>query len=153
MLTRNFKQAVLTRYNDINCYVKIIDGSEVQVGNPKVSPHINIGGTGSACALSIRIGSGSTPPSYEDYCLETPISIIPSSVTMVKDTSYAEGNAVVTAVFVNNTDTEITVSESALSYGTGNSTQDTRAYVVAREVFEPIIVPVGGSVTITMTIN
>lgn len=153
MLTRNFKQSVLTRYADINCYVKLIDGNEVLVGNTKVMPHINIGGTGSACSLSIRIGSGSTAPSFDDYCLESPISIIPSSVNLVKNTSFAEGEALVTAVFVNNTETEISVSESALSYGVDLATSETRAYVVAREVFEPIVVPAGSSVTITMTIS
>lgn len=158
MLTRNFKQAALTKYG-INStsgsasYVKLIDGSEMQVGNNSLVPHINIGGSGSACAASIRIGSGSTPPSYEDYCLEIPIDIIPSSVNLVKDPSYAKGASRFVAVFVNNTDAEITVSESVLSYGVSSPTAETRAYVVAREVFDPITVPVGGSVTITMTID
>lgn len=153
MLTRNFKQSVLSRYGDTASYVKLTDGTQLQAGNVKIIAHVNIGGTGSACSLSMRIGSGSTPPSYEDYCLESPIDITPSSVTLLRNTNYTEGSSIVTAVFVNNSENEITVSESALSYGTGSATSETRAYVVAREVFDPIVVPVGSSVTITMTIN
>ena len=103
----------------------------------------------------VIIGSGTTPPTIEDYVLENRIST-PTSHT-IAFTTYDDGNGIVyEALFtITNTHSEpITISEIGL-YGAGGS-GNSNAVLMERTVLEaPITIQPGsvGQVTYTIRMN
>lgn len=154
MLTRNYRQIALSRFTGMNIGTKSSTGGSHKTWTQALTELTTKaeGQASSKSRVSMRIGSGTTTPTYEDYKLESPIALVPSSINRTVNESYLNGQIAITALFVNTTGAEITVSESAITFAISGVESDGYG-ILAREVFDPIVVPVGGSVTITMTIN
>lgn len=89
---------------------------------------------------TIRIGTGNTEPTFDDYKLEQMLDIEPVNIMMTGNNNSDETYCILTAVFNNNTDSDWTVSEIGLIAGIINGTHSA---LFAREVFEPVIVKPG----------
>lgn len=154
MLTKNYRQLALSRFTSTNFGTKSSNGGSYKTWTPVLNELTTQtdGQVSGKSRVSMRIGSGTTTPTYEDYKLESPIELAPSSISRTADESYLNGYIAITALFVNTTDAEITVSESAITFAISGVTSQGYG-ILAREVFDPIVVPVGSSVTITMTIS
>ena len=157
MLTRNFKQLILGRAKSNNnntalTSIKTLDGTISDNARSDYFGELSTNRYNMAnnCpCICIIIGSGNVSPSYEDYKLENMIDVAPTSINKFIDTSYENSRYLITALFENSTSDEWSISEA----GVTASIPGTKCGLISREVFDPIIVPVGGSVTITMTIN
>lgn len=107
------------------------------------------------------VGSGTTEPTVNDYSMENEITnlTLDSLVTTPNNTDLAvdyDNDYIVKyiATYTNNTDSPITVSElGAGFYYNYNSGRRLVDMIIAREVIEPVTIPVGATRTFTITIG
>lgn len=98
---------------------------------------------GNTMQATLSIGSGTTPPSIDDYKLENMIDIRPKMISKVSD---ATGYTIIAATFTNETEESLTVSEVGLSQGIYGG----KNFLLAREVFDTINLAPGETITVTM---
>lgn len=104
------------------------------------------------------IGSGTTPVSASDYCMESEITTV-SGVTVVRSYNSLEGTVTFDKVMKNTSSVSITVSEVGLmsvgwyaAHATDTSTKNRFNYLYYREVLEtPITVGAGETFTVSVT--
>lgn len=110
----------------------------------------------SNCKWYITLGSGTTQPTFDDYCLESEIAnkssikYTTTNVTFVTDSSKLIFSAV-----INNTGTEaITFTEVMLGYEFGAVTEGSGTTIaLTRDVISPTVIPAGTSKNITVIID
>lgn len=104
---------------------------------------IGVGTYNSTGRLIVGFGSGNTPPTADDYTLETPLSSISrqSGKTIITDNGHINE-----LVCVNNNDVAVTISEVVIwsSFSATEFDYSTSKHAVVREVFDtPITVEPG----------
>lgn len=121
--------------------------------------------SGSYAYNNLRVGTGTTEPTADDYCLEAEISAL-TLVSSSTSGGYAndnlsEGNSAKTivATYINSTTEAITISEVgyfieyANSYNLDGSNETRRNFLMAREVIDPVEIGVGETYTFTFVIE
>lgn len=104
----------------------------------------------------ITLGSGTTQPTFNDYCLESEIANRSSiQYTTTNATFVNNSSKLIFSAVVNNTGTEaITFTEVMLGYffnATGGGSSTTIA--LTRDVISPTVIPAGTSKNITVIID
>lgn len=103
----------------------------------------------------IILGSGSTPPTFDDYKLDSRIQAdTTSTVSLTSDAD--EGGVYISAVItlVNNSDTQLTISECGLYCATSVTNGDNSMVLLDRTVLDaPVTIPSGGVGQLTYTIR
>lgn len=119
---------------------------------------ITTGGSqlGQECKWYITLGSGTTQPTFDDYCLESEIANKSSiKYTTTNATFVNNSSKLIFSAVINNTGTEaITFTEVMLGYhfdaiGGGSST----TIALTRDVISPTVIPAGTSKNITVIID
>ena len=108
------------------------------------------------CKWYITLGSGTTQPTFNDYCLESEITNKSSiQYTTTNATFVNNSSKLIFSAVINNTGTEaITFTEVMLGYnfdasGSGSST----TIALTRDVISPTVIPAGTSKNITVIID
>ena len=121
--------------------------------------------SGSYSYNNLRVGTGTTEPTADDYCLETEntsLTLVSASATgNYTNDNISEGNSAKTivATCVNNTTEAVTISEvgyfieHADSYNLDGTNQTSRNFLMAREVIDPVEIGVGETYTFTFVIQ
>lgn len=117
--------------------------------NPDVSVTMKGYGARGGYVRTLRIGTGTTEPSFDDYELEQIIDAAPKSITAARKTSYENSYEIVTATFLNETDTDWVVTEVG-EYLATDMSNETKALLLAREVFDPVTVKPGQTFSVSM---
>ena len=103
-------------------------------------------------SLKMYVGTGTTPPTAEDYCLESPFT--PSNYNYTFDTRYENGRLITDGIAtgVNDTNSAITISEVGISrMGLLNSNSSNVEVLFVRHILDnPITVPSGESFRVTI---
>lgn len=104
----------------------------------------------------ITLGSGTTQPTFNDYCLESEIANKSSiQYTTTNATFVNNSGKLIFSAVINNTGTEaITFTEIMLGYffnATGGGSSTTIA--LTRDVISPTVIPAGTSKNITVIID
>lgn len=100
-----------------------------------------------APSYSIFVGSGNTPTTLDTYKLDNEVTLLASDVTIsVSSISNAakSGLFVLSRLFTNTGDSQVSISEAVLTMNSKNGNN----VVLAREVFEPVILNPGESISI-----
>lgn len=100
-----------------------------------------------APSYSIFVGSGNTPTTLDTYKLDNEVALLASDVTIsVSSISNAakSGLFVLSRLFTNTGDSQVSISEAVLTMNSKNGNN----VVLAREVFEPVILNPGESISI-----
>ena len=153
MITNNFRLLINKKiFNNSNYYAfKGTNGSTA-------------GGTSAGTVFSsnnynkVTLGSGNTPPTVDDLSLENKINDL-TLLTRTMDNSsaaYGDVNGIVTytAVYKNNTENNITVSELGVEAGEGYTSSGWGGIVLlVREVITPITIAPGETYTFTVKIG
>lgn len=125
-------------------YLKTIDGT--------VGAWFNNGGNNASIGtLSIQFGTGSTPPTVDDYVLESPVSNIAVLATnIINATPSNDWNSILYVSFTiqNNNAFPVEVKECAL-YITGYN----HSALLTRDVFTPVTVEAGAIYTVAVNIT
>ena len=104
----------------------------------------------------ITLGSGTTQPTFNDYCLESEIANKSSIVYTTTNATFVNNSSkLIFSAVINNTGTEaITFTEVMLNYyfdATGGGSSTTIA--LTRDVISPTVIPAGTSKNITVIID
>lgn len=100
-----------------------------------------------APSYSIFVGSGNTPTTLDTYKLDNEVALLASDVTIsVSSISNAakSGLFVLSRLFTNTGDSQVSISEAVLTMNSASGNN----VVLAREVFEPVILNPGESISI-----
>ena len=111
---------------------------------------VSVQGSAILNTVRLRVGTGTTAATVNDYAIETPdTSLSVSGDNYSKPSAYGDDYiGMVTATFQNTTDNDIVVSELGL-LGTTNYN-----VLIAREVINPVTIPAnGGTKTFTISIG
>ena len=124
-----------------------IDFNKTTTGGSKLSQE---------CTWYITLGSGTTQPTFNDYCLESEIANKSSiQYTTTNATFVNNSGKLIFSAVINNTGTEaITFTEVMLGYffdATGGGSSTTIA--LTRDVISPTVIPAGTSKNITVIID
>lgn len=98
-------------------------------------------------SYSIFVGSGNTPTTLDTYKLDNEVALLASDITIsVSSISNAakSGLFVLSRLFTNTGDSQVSISEAVLTLNSKNGNN----VVLAREVFEPVILNPGESISI-----
>ena len=104
----------------------------------------------------IFLGSGTTQPTFNDYCLESKITIVDSiKYTTTNATFVQDSSKLIFSAVINNTGTEaITFTEVMLGYYFGAiSGGSSTTVALTRDVISPTVIPTGTSKNITVVID
>ena len=108
------------------------------------------------CKWYITLGSGTTQPTFNDYCLESEIANKSSiQYTTTNATFVNNSSKLIFSAVINNTGTEaITFTEVMLGYNF-NATDGGSSTTIAltRDVISPTVIPAGTSKNITVIID
>ena len=140
----------VTYYSGYNYYTPQnggIDFDKVTTGGSQLSH---------AATWYITLGSGTTQPTFNDYCLESEIANKSSiQYTTTNATFVNNSSKLIFSAVINNTGTEaITFTEVMLGYyfnATGGGSRTTIA--LTRDVISPTVIPAGTSKNITVIID
>ena len=104
----------------------------------------------------ICLGSGTTPPTIDDYCLESVITNKDSITYSTSNISCQRADTkIIYSAAINNTCSEdIVFTEVMLTdkYD-ANASGTPCTFALTRDVFSPVTIPAGGSKTITIVID
>ena len=156
MVTNNYYAMLnATRLNKtVNC--KNVNGQDSTFGHSYstsydvsvVNKQSSLDGNGvTAPSYSIFVGSGNTPTTLDTYKLDNEVALLASDVTIsVSSISNAakSGLFVLSRLFTNTGDSQVSISEAVLTMNSKNGNN----VVLAREVFEPVILNPGESISI-----
>ena len=102
---------------------------------------------GTMNSLRLCLGSGTTPPTFNDYKIEAPLDM--STLTLTAQSHSASNYKVTqTATIQNVGDTDFTFSEILLTGHNGGAT-----IALTRDVISPVTVEAGKSKTVTVVID
>ena len=104
----------------------------------------------------IFLGSGTTQPTFNDYCLESKITNTSSiKYTTTNATFVQDSGKLIFSAVINNTGSEaITFTEVMLGYYFGAiSGGSTTTVALTRDVISPTVIPAGTSKNITVIID
>ncbi len=160
MLNKNFYNFLLTYGGVEGGAYTLVDGSTRPVNAQNVSYYHGPWQcmpmySGSVSDRGVCFGTGTTPPTADDYCLEKPITsglivTTPSAVTYNSTDEYMEYIATF-GVTATNT---VTITEIGLRFAPYWNTNDKCYAMVDRTVLEnPIEIPAGQAKQITYTIR
>lgn len=175
MITKNLR-ALLPAFTSNSNYSKAVrvkseDGTVciggAYPGNAKYlgAPWVNTSVSGSYPYNSLRVGTGTTEPTADDYCLETEntsLTLVSASATGgYTNDNISEGNSAKTivATYINNTEEAVTISEvgyfieHAESYNLDGTNRTNRNFLMAREVIDPVEIGAGETYTFTFVIE
>lgn len=110
----------------------------------------------SDCTWYITLGSGTTQPTFNDYCLESEITNRSSiKYTTTNATFVKSSGKLIFSAVVNNTGTEaITFTEVMLGYFySGTSSGSGTTVALTRDIVSPTVIPAGTSKNITVIID
>lgn len=156
MVTNNYyAMLTATRLNktvnckNVNGQDSILGGSyttsyDVSVANKQSSLDVN---NGDVPSYSIFVGSGNEPTTLDTYKLDNEVALLASDVTIsVNSISNAakSGLFVLSRLFTNTGDSQVSISEAVLTMNSKNRNN----VVLAREVFEPVILNPGEFISI-----
>lgn len=159
MITRNLHNYLMQRLSYSDLVFKNRSGSEytwpgsklgnwTQISAVSASFGANHSTTGQPCR-TVRIGSGTTEPTYDDYDLESIIDAAPKTINMAYKNTYDANYNIVSASFLNETDSDWIVTEVGMYVPSLNMTAET-ALLLAREVFDPVTVKPGQTFSVSM---
>ena len=121
------------------------------------------GSTYSYCTL--KVGTGTTEPTADDYCLESEDSALTyvsgSASGNYTDKNLSMGGSLktVVATFINNTTEAVTIKEVGFfvnyadSYNLDGTNKTSRNFLMAREVIDPVEIGAGETYTFTFVIQ
>lgn len=156
MVTNNYYAMLnATRLNKtVHC--KTVNGQDSTLG-PSYSTSYDVSVANKQSSLvdngvtdpsySIFVGSGNTPTTLDTYKLDNEVALLASDVTIsVSSISNAakSGLFVLSRLFTNTGDSQVSISEAVLTMNSKNGNN----VVLAREVFEPVILNPGESISI-----
>lgn len=142
MLTKNGKFMFANTITSQRTY-KGVDGNSISLT------------LGNKAYGAIWAGSGTTPPSVDDYCIEsrlTALSALGGSITL-SDSIEKNYIMLLTETFTNATSEDITVNELGWVCGSGYTQAETSGALLVREVIDPVVIPAGESKTFTIRIG
>ena len=151
MITRNLKSYVFNKIFNSAWKYKKIDGTYV-------GKNISIATAGDGVRSSLyyihngyptrtlRIGTGSTEPTIDDYKLEQMIDVNAKTASLANSWEFESSYTIINAVFLNETDADWIVTE----VGDFLSISTSEALLLAREVFDPVTVKPGQTFSISM---
>ena len=124
---------------------------------------VNTAASGSYAYSILRVGTGTTEPTADDYCLEsenTTLTLVSASASGgYNNGNLSEGNSAKTIVttYVNNTTEAVTISEVGYFIEHADSyietIKESRNFLMAREVIDPVEIGVGETYTFTFVIQ
>lgn len=102
---------------------------------------------GRMASLRFCLGNGTTPPTFTDYALESPVDM--TNLTLA-NSAYSGSNCKYTSTTTlqNTGDSDFTFSEIILAGFNGGC-----KVALTRDVISPVTIPAGGSKTITIVID
>lgn len=156
MVTNNYYAMLnATRLNkEVNC--KNVNGQNSTLGNSYDTNYdVSVANKQSSRddnrvtspSYSIFVGSGNTPTTLDTYKLDNEVALLASDITIsVSSISNAakSGLFVLSRLFTNTGDSQVSISEAVLTLNSKNGNN----VVLAREVFEPVILNPGESISI-----
>lgn len=156
MVTNNYYAMLnATRLNkEVNC--KNVNGQNSTLGNSyNTNYDVSVANKQSSRddnrvtspSYSIFVGSGNTPTTLDTYKLDNEVALLASDITIsVSSISNAakSGLFVLSRLFTNTGDSQVSISEAVLTMNSKNGNN----VVLAREVFEPVILNPGESISI-----
>lgn len=156
MVTNNYYAMLnATRLNkEVNC--KNVNGQNSTLGNSyNTNYDVSVANKQSSRddnrvtspSYSIFVGSGNTPTTLDTYKLDNEVALLASDITIsVSSISNAakSGLFVLSRLFTNTGDSQVSISEAVLTLNSKNGNN----VVLAREVFEPVILNPGESISI-----
>lgn len=150
MITRNFTQYIIRFMHNIHTgsYYTTISGDNINSTTNSsyelsLTLHNTVNGRGH---VTLRIGTGTAEPSYDDWKLEQMLEVDPKSIVMAADNTYDNSYCIVTATFLNETDTDWIITE----VGECLSISSSASVLIAREVFDPVTVKPGQTFSVSM---
>lgn len=175
MITKNLRALLAAMTSNTNyrksVKLKSEDGT-VCLGGAYPGEATSLGGAWSNTTVSgsyayndLRVGTGTTEPTADDYSLEsetTALTLVSASTTgSYTNDNISEGNSAKTivATYVNNTEEAVTISEvgyfieHADSYNLDGTNKTSRNFLMAREVIDPVEIGVGETYTFTFVIE
>lgn len=154
MVTNNYYAMLMATRLNIETSCKSVEGTDNIFPNsynkdykPAVANIKSSDLKAAPCSFSIFIGSGSAPTLPETYRLENEVVLFASNLAMtVSDPSGAmrTGLLVLSRLFTNTGDSPVSVTEAVLTMASNSGS----CVVLAREVFEPVILNPGESISI-----
>lgn len=98
----------------------------------------------------LEVGTGTTPPTEDDYKLENKVDLTLSNQSVI----LSPPNLVIVGTFKNNTSEAVTITEVAYRLlNRNNELQDNNDFIVSRDLITPITIPAGERRTIQYTIE
>ena len=154
MITRNLHNNIMRHITGTDTYYMARSGEELTIGGTHGSFAYCSGLITGLVSYppfqrTLRIGTGTTAPSYDDYELEQFLDIDPKNIMFARSGSYQDNYDIVTAIFVNETDADWIVTEVG-TYVSIDNTDSTKALLLAREVFDPVTVKPGQTFSVSM---
>lgn len=164
MLTKNFYSYIRAAFQKKSATFTLPDGttSTTSLNNDKPPFTVMNSWTASATSCGVSFGTGTTPATPSDYCLENILTSAKISVSSQSEVSFSRLDTYeeysVTFGITNKTDADIVISEVGLTtepYYLANGNQYTYRYaLVDRTVLDtPVTIPAGQSKQITYTIR
>lgn len=132
----NGQDSTLGNSYETSYAVSVANKQSSRDDNPVTSP-----------SYSIFVVSGNTPTTLDTYKLDNEVALLASDVTIsVSSISNAakSGLFVLSRLFTNTGDSQVSISEAVLTMNSKNGNN----VVLAREVFEPVILNPGESISI-----
>ena len=157
MITRNLHNYFIAHLTCVNTIVITRSGNTTNLNpyatgafktNGEISTSL-AGVANSQYARTIRIGSGTTEPTYDDYELQQMINVAPKTVASSRSGEKQNNYDILTATFLNETDADWVVTEVGEYLATDNK-NETVALLLAREVFDPVTVKPGQTFSVSM---
>lgn len=98
----------------------------------------------------LEVGTGTTPPTEDDYKLENKVDLTLSNQSVI----LSPPNLVIVGTFKNNTSEAVTITEVAYRLlNMDDELQDNNDFIVSRDLITPITIPAGERRTIQYTIE
>lgn len=158
MITRNLHNYFIMHLLDDYVEFKTRSGSIVGLNvyggnwfqyNYNLSASFTSQDSASRFCRTIRLGTGTTEPTYDDYELQQMIDAAPKTITPGRSGGYSNNYDIIAATFLNETDSDWIVTEVGQYLATSNSDSGA-ALLLAREVFDPVTVKPGQTFSVSM---
>lgn len=159
----NYSKAVKLKSEDGTAYLG--SGYPGLTTSPGAAWTNNLASSTSYSYSNLRIGTGTTEPTADNYSLEsetTALTLVSASASgSYTNNNLSEGNSAKTivATYVNNTTEMVTISEvgyfiqHAQSYNLDGTNAGYQNFLMAREVIDPVEIGAGETYTFTFVIQ
>ena len=160
MLTKNFYSYMRAAFQKSASTFKLTDGSTVttSLGSTSYPPFMVMNSWAKQSkAIGVSFGTGTTPATVSDYCLESILASTQINVSVPSAVSYSRGDTYeeysVTFGITNKTTEAITISEVGLTAEPSGGNPILYALVDRTVLDTPVTIPAGQSKQITYTIR